>query len=123
MKGHSSPPGELGIFFCTVPDRDTGAALGRSLVEARLAACVNVVAGLRSIYRWQGEIHDDPEVLLLIKARTDRFEALEQAVAAHHPYDLPELIGLPLTHCHGPYLDWALEMTSPGEGEGAEEAP
>lgn len=123
MKSRSTTPGELGLFLCSVPDQATGAALGRALVEARLAACVNVVAGLRSIYRWQGEIHDDAEALLLIKARTDRFDALERALTARHPYQVPELIGLPLTHCHRPYLDWALEMTGGGDDAGGEEAP
>ena len=104
---------ELVVVFCTVPDAAEGRALGRMLVERRLAACVNVVDGLTSIYRWQGTIHEDPESLLVIKTRRSAFAALAEALAAAHPYEVPEVVALPAAAVHAPYLDWALKQTQP----------
>lgn len=94
------------IVLCTVPDAATGEALGRHLVGERLAACVNLVPGLTSIYRWQGKLQQDAEVLLVIKSRHDRFDALSAAIRAQHPYELPEIIEVPLSDGLPAYLDW-----------------
>lgn len=99
------------VILCTAPDTEVGARLARGLVGAKLAACVNLVPGLRSFYRWQGEVHDDPEVQLLIKTRAERFDAVAAWIDEHHPYDVPELIALPITSGSGAYLSWMAEQT------------
>jgi periplasmic divalent cation tolerance protein len=102
---------DIRVILCTVPNADTGAEIGRALVEARLAACVNIVDGLRSIYNWHGHVHDDPEALLVIKTRASLFEPLRAELAKLHPYEVPEIVALAPTDCHQPYLDWLLEVT------------
>lgn len=102
---------DLVVVLCTVPDEEVGASLARTVVEERLAACVNLVPGLRSIYSWKGEIQDDGEILLVIKTRGSRFGELRERIAALHPYDVPEIVALPAADCHRPYRDWVLEVT------------
>lgn len=80
--------------------------LARALVERGLAACVNVVPGVTSIYRWKGKVERGEEQLLLIKTRGERLGELREAVVALHPYELPELIALPIEAGHTPYFDW-----------------
>ena len=99
------------VALCTVPDADVGVTLARGLVEARLAACVNLIPGLRSIYRWKDAVQDDPEVQLLIKTRRDRIEAIAAFFKAHHPYEVPELIALPIVAGSDAYLAWLGEQT------------
>lgn len=94
------------VAFSTAPDAETAARIARALVEERLAACVNLVAGVRSIYRWQGVVEDQTEVLLVIKTRAERIDALASRLRALHPYELPELVALPVAAGLGPYLDW-----------------
>ncbi len=103
---------EVAVVLCTAPSADEGASLGRQLVERRLAACVNVVDGLRSIYRWQGEVHDEPEALMVIKTRRDVLADLELWLREAHPYEVPEIVALPLVGGSGPYLQWVLEQTA-----------
>lgn len=97
------------VTFCTVPDRVSGDRIARALVEERLAACVNLVPGLTSIYRWQGKLEQATECLLLIKTTADRFEELKQRVQALHPYELPEIIAVPITAGDSTYLNWLTE--------------
>ncbi|RMG49028.1 MAG: divalent-cation tolerance protein CutA [Acidobacteria bacterium] len=97
------------VVLCTVPREDIAADLARMLVERRLAACVNVVPGLRSFYRWQGETQDDREALLVIKTRRDLFDDLARTLAGEHPYDVPEVVALPVDDCHRPYWEWLVE--------------
>ncbi|HEY8427476.1 MAG TPA: divalent-cation tolerance protein CutA [Sandaracinaceae bacterium] len=99
------------LVLCTAPDAEVGAKLARGLVEARLAACVNVVPGLRSFYVWKGEVHDEPEVQLLVKTRRSRFDALSAWIAEHHPYEVPEIVALPIEAGAKSYLDWLEEQT------------
>jgi periplasmic divalent cation tolerance protein len=95
------------LILCTAPAKDdTASTLARGLVEARLAACVNILPEMRSVYRWQGEIHEDPEVQLLIKTRPELFAEIEQWIRQHHPYDVPELIALPVVQGSPAYLEW-----------------
>lgn len=98
------------IAMTTVGSEDDASKLAQAIVEARLGACVQVVA-IRSFYRWQGAIADDPEQLLLIKTRTDRYEQLEAFVAERHPYELPEIVQVPLTAGFAPYLAWIEDET------------
>ena len=94
------------VAFVTCPDEECALKLGRSLVEKRLAACVNVVQGVRSIYRWEDQVQQDSEVLLVVKTRADRVAALTETVQKEHPYDVPEVIVLPVEEGSKPYLDW-----------------
>lgn len=97
---------ELRVVLATAPDADSGAALARALVEERLAACVNLVPGVRSIYRWKERIEDESEVLLVIKTRADRCQALAARVRELHPYEVPEVLELPAVGGNPAYLDW-----------------
>jgi periplasmic divalent cation tolerance protein len=94
------------VVLCTVGAADDAERLARELIERRLAACVNLVPGLVSIYRWKGRVERDEERLLVIKTTAARFEALKAAVLALHPYEVPELIALSITAGHEPYLGW-----------------
>ncbi len=94
------------IVYCTCPDSRVAHAIARSLVEQRVAACVNILPAVRSIYSWQGEIHDDAEVLLLIKTGRNHFQALSDIITRMHPYEVPEIIGVPLEAGYQPYLEW-----------------
>lgn len=102
---------ELLVVFCTAPDAETGARLSRGLVDARLAACVNVVPGLKSIYRWEGRIEEDDEVQLVIKTSRGCFDRVAAWLDEHHPYDVPEIVALPAERVSEPYLAWALKAT------------
>lgn len=92
--------------LCTVPGTATGARIARALVERELAACVNVVPGLTSVYRWEGQVQEEPEALLLIKTRRQQLGALEKAVRELHPYTVPELVALPIDWGSADYLSW-----------------
>ena len=94
-----------------MPDRESGERISRVLVEEHLAACVNLVPGLSSIYRWQGEIQQDQECLLLIKTTAERFEVLADRLRGLHPYDVPEIIALPIGAGDPAYLNWITENT------------
>lgn len=93
------------VALCTCPPEKAEEIAGQ-LVRRRVCACVNVVPGLTSVYEWKGEIERDPESLLVIKTRSDRFDELEAAVAAVHPYEVFELIALPVERGNAAYLDW-----------------
>jgi periplasmic divalent cation tolerance protein len=94
------------VVLVTTPTPERAAELARALVEERLAACGNVVPGLRSIYRWEGKVEDEGEALLLLKTTRARFEALRERVLALHPYAVPEVIALPVVAGSEPYLAW-----------------
>ena len=94
------------IVFCTCPDAATASRLARTLVDERLAACVNVVGGIVSTYRWQDEVHVDDEVLLVIKTTAERFEAMQMRLTALHPYDMPEVLAVEPADGAAPYLAW-----------------
>jgi periplasmic divalent cation tolerance protein len=101
------------VVLSTVGKAEDAARIARALVERRLAACVNIVPGVRSVYRWQGRVEEDEERLLVIKTRRDRFDALREALVALHPYELPEAIVLPIEAGHAPYLAWLDESVAP----------
>jgi periplasmic divalent cation tolerance protein len=99
------------VVLVTAPSPDQAAELARALVEERLAACGNVLPAIRSIYRWEGKIHDDAEALLVLKTTRGRFEALRERVIALHPYDVPEVLALPVEAGSAPYLAWLATET------------
>jgi periplasmic divalent cation tolerance protein len=94
------------VALTTVGTPEDADRIARALVERGLAACVNVVPGLISTYRWKGAVQREGELLLVIKTRAERFEALREALLALHPYEVPELIALPIEAGHAPYLAW-----------------
>jgi len=103
--------------YCTCPDLVSAERLAEALVGERLAACVNVLPGLRSVYRWQGTVEHADEVLLLIKTTHERLDALAARVQALHPYELPELLAVEAAGGLPAYLDWvAAESRAPGLG-------
>jgi periplasmic divalent cation tolerance protein len=106
------------LVLTSLPDEASAQALATALVTERLAACVNVLAPCRSIYRWQGAIESAPEVPLLIKSTTARYAALEAAIRARHPYELPEIIAVPIAHGLPEYLTWVATETllEPADG-------
>ncbi len=94
------------VVLVTTPSAERAAELARALVEERLAACGNVVPGLRSIYRWEGKVQDEAEALLVLKTTRARFEALRERVLALHPYEVPEVLALRVEAGSALYLAW-----------------
>jgi periplasmic divalent cation tolerance protein len=109
----AAPAGAVQVAFVTAPDPETAAGIARALVEERLAACVNLVPGVRSIYRYEGRVHDEGETLLIVKTRAERGAELEARVRALHPYALPEVLRIAAEGGSAPYLAWVLEETRP----------
>ena len=100
------------IAFVTAPDQDVARRLAQRLVEERLAACVNLLPGLVSVYRWQGAVEEDSEVLLVVKTRAGKLAAIEALLEREHPYDCPECVALEPAHVEARYLAWLLAETS-----------
>jgi len=98
------------LVFVTLPDEPTAVAMTRSLVEEQLVACGNVISGVRSIYRWQGEVCEDTEVLVLFKTTKEGFLAAKDRIVALHPYDCPEVLGVSVEAGHEDYLSWVKEQ-------------
>jgi periplasmic divalent cation tolerance protein len=94
------------IVFCACPDEAVADRIALTLVEERLAACVNRVPGVVSTYRWQGSLQSDAEVQLLIKTTRDRFDALRDRILSLHPYELPEVVAVDIALGSAPYLAW-----------------
>jgi periplasmic divalent cation tolerance protein len=101
------------LVFTNMPDQASAEILAASLVEQRLAACVNVLAHCNSVYRWKGEVEATSEVPLVIKTTSERYPMLEQAILAGHPFELPEIIAVPVEHGLPAYLDWVATETRP----------
>ena len=99
-------PTNLQIVLCTVPDQQTGERIASSLVSDQLAACVNIVPGITSVYRWKGAVEQDREALLLIKTRQDSWQSLEARIRELHPYELPEIIAVPIHTGQKDYIEW-----------------
>lgn len=108
------------VVLITVPSRETGTKIAQTLLERRLAACVNLLPQIQSMYWWEGKIQTDEEVILVVKTRRELFESdLMPAVRQIHPYDLPEIIALPVAQGLPEYLAWIMESTTP-ESSGRE---
>jgi periplasmic divalent cation tolerance protein len=111
------PKSQAIVVLITAPSKEVGRQIARALLESKLAACVNILSPVNSLYTWQGKICDDEEVLLIVKSRADLFEnRLIPAVQQIHPYDVPEIIALPVSMGLHSYLDWiAAETVCRGE--------
>lgn len=99
------------LVLTNVPDEVIAHAIARNIVERRFAACVNVLPGVRSIYQWEGKVEEASEVTMLIKSTPGRYADLEAAIRAAHPYDIPEIIAVPVTAGLPAYLNWVVSET------------
>jgi periplasmic divalent cation tolerance protein len=108
----SVPETEIVVLLVTAPDAAVAERLGRTLVEERLAACANLLPSVTSIYRWKGEVQTDTEVLLLLKTQRARLSRLAERLAEVHPYEVPELLALPVRGGSERYCKWVVEETS-----------
>lgn len=99
------------VVLVTVPP-ERAHELARTLVAERLAGCVNLLPGLHSVYRWEGEVAEDPETLLLIKTTGERYPELEARIRAMHPYEIPEIIALPFDRALPEFQTWLLNATA-----------
>lgn len=99
------------LVITNVPDAVSANAIARDLVESRLSACVNLIPGIRSVYRWQGLLEEANEVMLIVKTSAARYAEVEAAINALHPYDVPEIIALPVAAGLPAYLEWVMGET------------
>lgn len=104
------------LVISNLPDQDSAEALARTVVERRLAACVNIMAPCTSVYRWQGEVETTTEVPVFMKTSRSRYPALEAAIRAQHPYELPEIVAVPVALGLPAYLAWVDAETSVAGG-------
>jgi periplasmic divalent cation tolerance protein len=104
--------GDALLVISNLPNRDTAMKLARRLVEERLAACVNLLPGCTSVYRWDGALEEAQEIPVLIKTRAARYAEVEALIRSEHPYELPEIIAVPVVRGLPEYLDWVGEETA-----------
>jgi periplasmic divalent cation tolerance protein len=101
------------LVLTNLPDRAAAEKLADALIEQRVAACINILAPCRSVYRWQGAVQHDEEHPVLIKSTREAYPALEAQIRALHPYELPEIVAVPIEHGLPAYLDWVAAQTQP----------
>lgn len=106
----SSDPAPIVVAFSTFPSPERAADIARTLVSEGLAACANLVPAVRSIYRWQGEVHEDSETLAILKTTRAKVDEMKARLVALHPYEVAELIVLPVEGGHAPYLAWVADQ-------------
>jgi len=99
------------VVLITTPSETEARTLARDLVDARLAACANLLPGVQSLFHWNGKVEEAKEVLLILKSRTELFDRIEARVRELHSYEVPEIIALPILHGSDPYLAWIHEET------------
>jgi periplasmic divalent cation tolerance protein len=102
---------QLIVVLITAPSALVGEQIAQALLAKRLAACVNQAGAVQSLYHWQGAVHQDEETLLIVKSRMDLFEQLALVVKSLHPYDVPEIIALPIVTGLSDYMNWIVEST------------
>ncbi len=107
----SGDAGQVLLVMCTLPDEPAARQLARNLVESGLAACVNVLSPCTSTYRWQGVTEEATEIPVMIKTSVQRYPELEAAILARHPYELPEIVAVPVTRGLPAYLEWVAGET------------
>ena len=103
------------IAFCTCPDEETARGIAGAVVAEGLAACVNIIGPVRSVFSWEGEVADESELLLLAKTTEAAYPGLEARITALHPYDVPEVIAAPVTAGSRAYLDWVIDSVTEKE--------
>jgi periplasmic divalent cation tolerance protein len=99
------------LVITTLPNADAAAELAKNVVGERLAACANLIPALRSIYKWQGKLQDENEVLVLFKTRQEHYENLQSRILELHPYEVPEVLAIPVEQGYAAYLDWLAAET------------
>ncbi len=104
-------PNDVLLVFTNLPDRDAAESLANTLIEEKVAACVNILGTCTSVYRWQGAVENADEIPLLIKTTGARYAALEAVIRRLHPYELPEIIAVPLAQGLPGYLQWVADET------------
>jgi periplasmic divalent cation tolerance protein len=104
------------LVLCTCPDQATAQNIAEQLVDRQLAACINILSGITSVYQWQGKRENSQEHLLLIKTTHAAYEILEQTLTNLHPYELPEIIAVPIARGSDAYLDWISQQVVPQSG-------
>ncbi len=107
----SKEPVEEIVVLITCPNEDEAVKIAGAVVEEKLAACVNIIKNIRSIYKWEGKLQDDTEVLMIAKTHKDRFDGLQKRVKELHSYDVPEIISLSITDGSEDYLSWIRRST------------
>ncbi|MDB4987303.1 MAG: CutA1 divalent ion tolerance protein [Myxococcaceae bacterium] len=100
------------VVLCTVPSERVAETIARALVEERLVACVNIIPGIRSIYRWQDKVEDERELMLVMKTQAERYVDIERRVRALHPHEVCEVVALDAVSVSAPYLAWLFAETS-----------
>jgi len=105
------------LVYMTMGDTEEARRIGRALIESRLAACVNLIAPMHALYRWQGKIQEDQEVVMIAKTTSDRVSQLKEKVVSLHSYECPCVVCLPIEDGHGPFLDWIREQVAWKEKE------
>jgi periplasmic divalent cation tolerance protein len=103
---------ELLLVMTSLPDEDTAKALAKRLIDIHLAACVQIQRGVQSIYRWEGRVCEEQEVVLVAKTTAEQWSAISAFIKQNHPYDVPEIIAQPITHSHTDYARWAIAETT-----------
>jgi periplasmic divalent cation tolerance protein len=104
---------ELLLVMTSLPDKDAAKGLAKRLIDTRLAACVQIQPGAESIYRWEGRICEEQEVVLAAKTTDEQWPAISAFIKQNHPYDVPEIIAQPITHSHTEYARWVIAETTP----------
>jgi len=110
LSSMARPVETFSMAFVTAPNHEIAKSLASGLVSGKLAACVNILPGVTSVYEWEGKVNEDPEVLMMIKTRTSRIPELTQYVQKNHPYDVPEVITTSIEGGSAAYLSWLREM-------------
>jgi periplasmic divalent cation tolerance protein len=103
---------ELLLVMTSLPDIEAAKALARRLIDVNLAACVQLQSGVQSIYRWEGRVCEEQEVVLVAKTTPEQWPAISAFIKQNHPYDVPEIIGQPITHSHVDYARWVVAETA-----------
>lgn len=104
---------ELLLVMTSLPDQDAAKALAKRLIDSHLAACVQLQPGVQSIYRWEGRICEEQEVVLVAKTTAQQWSTILSFIKQNHPYDIPEIIAQPITHSHADYARWVMAETAP----------
>ncbi len=107
-----SASNKLCLILSSFPDQSSAKQLAEYLVKNHLAACVNLLAPCTSIYQWQNKLHQDQELPIIIKTRVCLYKDVEQAILAHHPYELPEIISVPIDYGYSQYIEWLVGKTT-----------